>query len=71
MKIMIFFTFAVVIAFVFMGHCESKKDPYEEGTHMDYRILCENGFVYKHKHGATMQIFNSDGRPLKCGKKIY
>jgi hypothetical protein len=56
-----------------MGYCESKKDPYEEGMHMNYSIECENGFVYKtldHRRG-TIQIFNSDGTPLKCGEKIY
>ena len=29
---------------VLAGYCESKKDPYEEGMHMDYSIQCENGF---------------------------
>ena len=52
-------------------HCESKKDPYEIGAHWDYSIECENGFVYKIKHRAAMQVFNSDGTPLRCGKKIY
>lgn len=53
------------------AYCESKKDPYEEGIHWDYSIECENGFVYKIKNRAAMQIFNSDGTPLRCGKKIY
>ena len=55
------------------GYCESKKDPYEEGMHMDYSITCENGFVYKsldHRRG-TFQVLNSDGTPLRCGEKIY
>jgi hypothetical protein len=47
------------------------SDPYGEGAHWDYRIHCENGFVYKHKHGMTIQVLNSDGTPLRCGKKIY
>lgn len=52
-------------------YCESKKDPYQEGSHWDYAIICENGFVYKRKNRSTYQVFNSDGTPLKCGKKIY
>lgn len=63
-----------VIVLVVLGlYCESKKDPYEIGSHWDYSISCENGFVYKtlrHNRG-TIQVFNSDGTPLKCGKKIY
>lgn len=56
-----------------MGYCESQKNPYEEGMHMDYSIQCENGFVYKslnHRRG-TIQVLNSDGTPLKCGEEIY
>lgn len=56
-----------------MGYCESQKDPYDEGMHMDYSIQCENGFVYKslnHRRG-TIQVLNSDGTPLKCGEEIY
>lgn len=53
------------------GYCESRKDPYEEGMHMDYSIICENGFVYKQKNRGILQVFNSEGTPLKCGKKIY
>ena len=51
---------------------ETDKDPYSEGTHLQYQIRCENGFVYKvrHKEGA-IQVLNSDGTPLRCGKKIY
>lgn len=53
--------------------CESKKDPYEEGTHWNYSINCENGFVYKvlDQRRGTIQVLNSDGTPLKCGEKIY
>ena len=55
------------------GYYDSTIDPYEEGMHMDYSIKCENGFVIKileSKEGA-IQVLNSDGTPLKCGKKIY
>lgn len=53
--------------------CESKKDPYEEGTHWNYSINCENGFVYKvlDQRRGTIQVLNSDGTPLRCGEKIY
>jgi hypothetical protein len=52
---------------------ESKIDPYEIGIHINYSIICENGFVYKniHQQGGTIQVFNSDGTPLKCGEAIY
>lgn len=55
------------------GYCESKKDPYEEGSHFDYYIECENGFVYKslNNNRGTIQVLNSDGTPLKCGEKIH
>jgi hypothetical protein len=63
-----------IIGLLFLeGYCESKKKPYEEGMHWSYSIECENGFVYKtlgHREG-TIQIFNSDGTPLKCGEEIY
>ena len=51
--------------------CDS--DPYQEGMHWDYSITCENGFVYKilGSRRGTIQVFNSDGTPLKCGHKIY
>lgn len=52
-------------------YIESKKDPYEEGMHFNYSIHCENGFVYKTLNRGTIQIFNSDGTPLKCGEKIH
>jgi hypothetical protein len=52
---------------------ESTLEPYEEGMHWSYSIKCENGFTYKvlDKSRGTIQIFNSDGTPLKCGNKIY
>ena len=50
---------------------ESTLDPYEEGMHMSYSIKCENGFVYKTMNKGAIQVFNSDGTPLRCGKKIY
>ena len=73
MRTMIGFVLLVFL-FMFLGMwMESKKDPYQVGVHWSYSIECENGYVYKvldQKRG-TMQIFNSDGTPLKCGQKIY
>lgn len=71
MKVLLFF---ILLAFtlMFIGHkCEETKDPYEEGSHWDYSIECDNGFVYKHSNRGTHQVLNSDGTPLKCGEKIY
>ena len=62
--------FAFILLF-FCVWCERKKDPYEVGTHMSYKIVCENGFIYKQTRYGTIQVLNSDGTPLKCGKKIY
>jgi len=71
MRDALIFVFILFGLFVWAGYCESKKDPYEVGSHLDYLIECENGFVYKIKHRAAMQVFNSDGTPLRCGNKIY
>jgi hypothetical protein len=66
------------VAFTLLGlaiYHEGTIDPYEEGMHLDYTIECENGFVYKVKGSAlssrSIQVLNSDGTPLRCGKKIY
>jgi|DEB19_MinimDraft_2_1074335.scaffolds.fasta_scaffold00048_34 hypothetical protein len=52
---------------------EQGRDPYEEGMHLDYKIEIVNGFVYKSldRHRGTIQVLNSDGTPLRDGKKIY
>lgn len=64
--------FALSLLFL-AGYCESKKDPFEKGIHLDYSIHCENGFVYKslsHRRG-TIMVLNSDGTPLKCNQKQH
>jgi len=64
----------LMVGLIFLGqYCESQKDPYEEGIHWNYSIECENGYVYKvlDQRRGVIQIFNSDGTPLKCGHKIY
>lgn len=75
MKALIFITLFAFSAITFAIYYESSIDPYQEGTHLDYYIQCENGFVYKIQ-GSTIskhsiQVLNSDGTPLKCGEKIY
>ena len=63
--------FGMIILPIFIClKCEEGKDPYQEGSHWNYSIECENGFVYK-RHKGTIQVLNSDGTPLKCGEKIY
>ena len=56
-------------------YSEQGRDPYEEGDHLDYSIEVENGFVYKIQGSmiskTAIQVFNSDGTPLREGKKIY
>lgn len=69
---LIIFLFTCLLQFLGQYN-DGKRDPYEVGIHWNYSIKCENGFVYKtldHNMG-TIQVFNSDGTPLKCGKKIY
>lgn len=60
----------IAVMFFIAKSCEP-EDPYEVGMHFDYSIECVNGFAYKVKNRAAMQIFNSDGTPLRCGQKIY
>ena len=70
----LFIFIGIAAALLFVGaYVESQKEPYEEGMHFDYSIKCENGFVYKvlGNGRGTIQVLNSDGTPLKCGRKIY
>lgn len=71
MKTLLFIFFIAISIITIAESCESKKDPYEVGMHLTYSIKCENGFVYKEFDRGTIQILNSDGTPLRCGKKIY
>ena len=61
----------LIATILFVVSCKN-DDPYSEGMHWDYSITCENGFIYKSiSDRGTIQILNSDGTPLRCGKKIY
>jgi hypothetical protein len=59
------------LLFIGMAYCESKQDPYEIGSHMDYTIICNDGFKFKRIHGSFVPCLNSDGTPLKCNQKRY
>jgi len=75
MKTMLWLTLLIFLMLGLAIYHEGTIDPYEEGMHLDYKIECENGFVYKVKGSAlstrSIQVLNSDGTPLRCGKKIY
>ena len=59
------------LLFIGMAYFESKQDPYEIGSHMDYTIICNDGFKFKRIHGSFVPCLNSDGTPLKCNQKRY
>ena len=62
------------IFLLILGGCsymESKRDPYEEGSHWDYSIICSDGFKYKHIRGGIIPCYNSDGTRLKCNQTKY
>jgi hypothetical protein len=55
-----------------ISSCE-RSDPYEEGMHWNYSIICSDGFKFKvlsDKKG-TLPCLNSDGTHLKCDQKRY
>lgn len=57
--------------FLLTSYCNSKKDPYEVGMHMDYSIICSDGYKYKKIQGGIIPCKNTDGTPLKCNQKRY
>lgn len=64
--------FAIFIGlFMLMSYCDSKQDPYKTGSHMDYSIICSDGFKYKKIQGGIIPCKNSDGTFLKCNQKRY
>lgn len=69
MKLKITLLFIVMI---YLYSCK-ENDPYSEGMHWNYSIICNDGFKYKcldHNRG-TIPCLNSDGTQLKCDKKRY
>jgi hypothetical protein len=77
----LFTIFMGIISLIFCGYVwieihkpiEQNENPYSEGSHYNYAIICENGFAYKVlDYGrGTIQVLNSDGTPLRCGQKIH
>lgn len=69
-----FFLIVIALLIICKG-CDTwvhDGNPYDEGMHFDYKIRCENGFVYKvRSREGTIQILNSDGTPLRCGEKRH
>jgi hypothetical protein len=65
--------FLISVVMFSISSCGGNSDPYKEGMHWDYSITCEGGFIYKSldHHRGTILILNSDGTPLRCGKKRY
>ena len=60
-----------ILLVVGTAYCESKQDPYEIGSHMDYSIICNDGFKYKRIDRGFVPCLNSDGTPLRCNQKRY
>lgn len=60
-----------IVLFTLMAYCDSKQDPYEVGSHMDYSIICSDGYKYKRIHNGIIPCKNSDGTLLKCNQKRY
>ena len=71
MRELLFIGFIAMALLVVADYFESKKDPYEVGMHLNYTIKCERGFIYMQGKNGIIQVLNSDGTPLRCGKKIY
>lgn len=63
----------IIITLFFISFSCNSSEPYKEGAHWEYSIICEGGFIYKNfgRDGGTILILNSDGTPLRCGKKRY
>ncbi len=59
-------TLLLLLASGFSG-CND-NNPYKEGMHWDYSIICENGFKYKilNQRVGTILLLNKDGSPMKC-----
>jgi hypothetical protein len=69
-ELFIIFGFFIGLSILFQ-YCDSKRDPYETGSHWDYSIICNDGFKYKQIRGGYVPCLNSDGTPLKCNQKRY
>lgn len=65
--------FLISVVMLSISSCGGDTDPYEEGMHWNYSIICEGGFKYKclDQRRGTILLLNTDGTPLRCGKKRY
>lgn len=64
------FLMAISLLFI-ISYLDTKKDPYEVGSHLDYNVKSVNGFIYISADRGYIQVLNSDGTPLKKNHKIY
>lgn len=64
------FLVAIIVLLTF-SYLETKRNPYEVGTHLEYDVKSINGFIYISADRGYIQVLNSDGTPLKKGHKIY
>lgn len=69
-----FCTFIILVAIsplvcerVFHG----PEGKYDEGVHLDYSIVCENGWMYKRQYRNIYPVLNTDGTHARCGTKVY
>ena len=51
----------------------NRNDPYAQGMHFDYSIICENGFKYKvlDQRRGVIPLLNKDGSRMKCKPGEY
>lgn len=73
MKGFLIFCVGTILLMIALQYCDSKQDPYNEGSHWDYLIICEDGYKYKvlSRNRGTIPCKNSDGTFLKCNQKRY
>jgi hypothetical protein len=71
MKTLLGIFLTAIIVLLTFSYLDTKKDPYEVGAHLDYDVKSINGFIYMSADRGYVQVLNSDGTPLKKGRKIY
>lgn len=67
MKFEIFSIIAIsIIVLLTLIFSFDNNDPYSEGSHYNYNIICENGFKYKQNNYGIILLLNKNGTPKKC-----